>query len=58
LQNKRRSGRPERTGRLFQKFHKESKMRFAKNIWPGLLALATVNAGILKRVQQASMKGD
>src|SRR5882757_7117528 len=41
-QNKRKRGRPERTGHLFQsiqKFHKEGKMRFAKNIWPGLLAV-------------------
>jgi arylsulfatase len=27
---------------LFQKFRRERKMRFAKNIWPGLLALAAV----------------
>ena len=31
-----------RTGCLFQKFRRERKMRFAKNIWPGLLALAAV----------------
>src|SRR6266436_9671761 len=45
-----------RIGRLFQKFHKEPKMAFAKNIWPGLLALAaaatTANAPALAQQPQ------
>ena len=57
MQNKRKATGPKGPAALFlriQKFHQECMMGFAKNVWPGVLALtaAAFTAGTPAMAQQ------